>query len=195
MHEPHPVRLLVEDDYGRNRLTVFLRLLLAIPHFIWLFLWTILIVITAIVNWVISLFTGRPPAGLHQLMCAYVRYQAHLSAYLSLCRESVPGLHRRGRRVSGRHHAARGAGGAGAVEDPDPDLSRDPCLLVSAALAGLTGGSAGAGGNGRKSRGQTAAAPCSSSARCSAGSPRSPRAGCRRACATRRRTRSATRRR
>ena len=91
MHE-HPVRLVVEDDYRRNRLTVFFRLLLAIPHYVWFFLWSILIFFTAIANWAISLFTGRPPAGLHRLMCGYVRYQAHLTAYLSLAANPYPGF-------------------------------------------------------------------------------------------------------
>jgi hypothetical protein len=90
--QPHPVHLVVEDDYMRNRWTVFFRLLLAIPHYIWFFLWTILIVITAVANWLISLFTGRPPGGLHRLMCSYVRYQAHLSAYLSLVANPYPGF-------------------------------------------------------------------------------------------------------
>ncbi len=91
MHE-HPVRLVVEDDYRRNRLTVFFRLLLAIPHYVWFFLWTILVFFTAIANWVISLFTGRPPRGLHRLTCSYVRYQAHLTAYLSLAGNPYPGF-------------------------------------------------------------------------------------------------------
>jgi hypothetical protein len=90
--QPHPVHLVVEDDYMRNRWTVFFRLLLAIPHYIWFFLWTILIVLTAVANWLISLFTGRPPGGLHRLMCSYVRYQAHLSAYLSLVANPYPGF-------------------------------------------------------------------------------------------------------
>jgi hypothetical protein len=42
VHQPHAVCLDVEDDYDRNRLTVFLRLLLAIPHLIWFLLWTVL---------------------------------------------------------------------------------------------------------------------------------------------------------
>ena len=84
MHEPHPVHLVVEDDYTRTRLTVFFRLILAIPHFIWFALWTLWIVITGFVNWLISIFTGRPPQWFHGLMCSYVRYQAHLSAYLAL---------------------------------------------------------------------------------------------------------------
>ena len=90
-HE-HPVRLTVEDDLRRSRLTVFLRLLLVIPHAIWFLLWTILIIVTAIANWVISLFTGRPPGGLHRLMCGYIRYQAHLTAYISLTANPYPGF-------------------------------------------------------------------------------------------------------
>jgi hypothetical protein len=39
--EPHPIRLIVTDDLRRSRLTVFFRLLLAIPHFVWLLLWGI----------------------------------------------------------------------------------------------------------------------------------------------------------
>ena len=37
----HPVQVVVEDDLQRSRLTVFFRLLLAIPHFIWFVLWSI----------------------------------------------------------------------------------------------------------------------------------------------------------
>jgi hypothetical protein len=92
MHEAHPVRLTVEDDYVRSRLTVFFRLLLAIPHIIWFFLWSVLIVFTAVINWVISIFTGVPPRGLHRLMCSYVRYQAHLGAYLTLVGNPYPGF-------------------------------------------------------------------------------------------------------
>ena len=92
MHDPHPVRLVVDDDYRRSRWTVFFRLILAIPHFVWFFLWTVLIVIVAIVNWLVSLFTGRPPRALHRLICSYIRYQAHLSAYLSLVGNPYPGF-------------------------------------------------------------------------------------------------------
>ena len=36
----HPVRIEVTDPLRRSRLTVFFRLLLAMPHFVWLTLWT-----------------------------------------------------------------------------------------------------------------------------------------------------------
>ena len=38
----HPVRLDLVDRVDRSRLTVFFRLLLAIPHLIWLMLWSVL---------------------------------------------------------------------------------------------------------------------------------------------------------
>jgi len=147
-HE-HPVRLTVEDDLRRSRLTVFLRLLLVIPHAIWFLLWTILIIVTAIANWVISLFTGRPPGGLHRLMCGYIRYQAHLTAYISLTANPYPGF-----------AGEEGEYPVDVALPAEPQKQRRwtilvrillaiPALLVSAALAGSTGGNFSSGKGGR----------------------------------------------
>ncbi|MEA2375006.1 MAG: hypothetical protein QOD53_1469, partial [Thermoleophilaceae bacterium] len=54
----HPVRITVADDLERSRLTVFFRLLLAIPHFVWILLWGGLASLVTIVNWFAVLFTG-----------------------------------------------------------------------------------------------------------------------------------------
>jgi hypothetical protein len=88
----HPVQLVVEDDLRRNRLTVFFRLILAIPHLIWLVLWSIAVFFAAIANWLATLVVGRPPAGLHRFLSAYVRYLAHLNAYLWLVANPYPGF-------------------------------------------------------------------------------------------------------
>jgi Domain of unknown function (DUF4389) len=90
-HE-HPVRLVVEDDLDRNRATVFFRLILAIPHYIWYFLWSIVAFLAAIANWFVTLFAGRPPGSLHRFLCAYIRYGAHLRAYLYLTANPYPGF-------------------------------------------------------------------------------------------------------
>lgn len=90
--DEHPVRLVVEDDLRRSRVTVFFRLILAIPHFIWAFLWTIAMVFGAIANWVATLALGRPPDGLHRFTCAYVRYLTHLGAYVWLVANPYPGF-------------------------------------------------------------------------------------------------------
>jgi hypothetical protein len=88
----HPVRLVVEDDYRRSRLTVFFRLLLAIPHFIWFFLWSILAILVAIINWFATLILGRPPMWIHGFLCAFIRYSVHLSAYLGMAANPYPGF-------------------------------------------------------------------------------------------------------
>jgi hypothetical protein len=86
----HPVRLLVTDDLRRSRLTVFFRLLLAIPHFVWLILWSFVMVFVAIAGWVVALVLGRLSHGLHGFVAAYVRYGTHLVAYLVLAASPYP---------------------------------------------------------------------------------------------------------
>ena len=87
-----PIRLLVYDDLRRSRLTVFFRLLLALPHIIVLALWSTLAYILAFINWFGLLFTGRPIRGLHKLQVHYLRYLTHVEAYLNLLADPFPGL-------------------------------------------------------------------------------------------------------
>jgi hypothetical protein len=88
----HPVRLIVEDDLRRSRLTVFFRLLLAIPHYVWFILWSIASFFVAIVNWFATLILGRSPRWAHGFLSAYVRYGTHLYAYLYLAANPYPGF-------------------------------------------------------------------------------------------------------
>ena len=88
----HPVQLAVTDDLERSRLTVFFRILLAIPHFIWLGLWSIGVFFVAIIAWFVALFTGRLPQGLHDFFGMYIRYATHLGAYLALAANPYPGF-------------------------------------------------------------------------------------------------------
>lgn len=87
-----PIRLESSDDLRRNRLTVFFRLLLVIPHLIWLVLWGIVAAFAAIGNWFATLFTGTSPAGLHGFLASYLRYQLHVGAYLYLVGNPFPGF-------------------------------------------------------------------------------------------------------
>ena len=94
----HPIVLHITDDLHRSRLTVFFRLILAIPHFIWVAIWTIGAAVVAIIAWLIALFTGRLPGSLHRFFLAYVNYVAHLTAYLALAANPYPPFDgRRGR--------------------------------------------------------------------------------------------------
>jgi hypothetical protein len=87
-----PIHLELADDLRRSRLTVFFRLLLALPHLIWLELWGILMIVCAIVNWFATLFAGRSPAWLHRFLSAYLRYANHVYAFLYLIGNPFPGF-------------------------------------------------------------------------------------------------------
>lgn len=88
----HPIRLQVTDDLKRSRLTVFFRLLLFIPHAIWLWLWSIAAQLAVLVAWFAALFTGRVPDGLHNFLAAYVRYMTQVTAYVTLLADPFPGF-------------------------------------------------------------------------------------------------------
>ncbi len=90
--EPHPVRLVVEDDLRRSRLTVFFRLLLSIPHFFWLGIWTWGVVFAVVAAWFAALVRGTVPGALHRFLAGYVRYATHVSAYLTLAANPFPGF-------------------------------------------------------------------------------------------------------
>ena len=90
MTSPHPVRLVVDDDLKRSRLTVFFRLLLAMPHYVWATFWTLLMIFVSVVNWLATLITGRSPDVLHNLTAAYVSYLTQLFAYLLLAANPYP---------------------------------------------------------------------------------------------------------
>jgi hypothetical protein len=86
----HPIGLIVTDDLKRSRLTVFFRLLLAIPHVIWLALWGIVAEIVVIVAWFVALFTGRVPDGIHDFLARFLRYSTRVTAYLFLLADPFP---------------------------------------------------------------------------------------------------------
>lgn len=86
----HPIGLIVTDDLQRNRLTVFFRLLLAIPHIIFVALWGIVAYLAVIVAWIIALFTARVPDGLHNFIAAFVRYSTEVTAYMFLLADPWP---------------------------------------------------------------------------------------------------------
>ncbi len=90
--DEHPVRIVVTDDLERPRLTVLFRLLLAIPHFVWLLLWSVATVFAVLAAWFAALATGRVPSGLHRFLAAYVRYLLHLLAFLHLVGRRFPGF-------------------------------------------------------------------------------------------------------
>jgi hypothetical protein len=90
--EPHPVRMRYDGDLPRQRLKVFFRLIITIPHLFWLAIWTIGAILLSIVNWVATLVRGQTPDGLHRFFCAYLNYSVHVYSFLYLAAERYPGF-------------------------------------------------------------------------------------------------------
>ncbi len=88
----HPIRLVVSDDLQRTRLTVFFRVILAIPLMLWAVLWAVVAVLAYIVNWFATLFMGQSPDGLHNFLATFLRYTTHARAYLLLVADPYPGF-------------------------------------------------------------------------------------------------------
>lgn len=87
-----PIDLEVGGDLRRSRLTVLFRLLLAIPHLIWLTLWGIVALGAAVLNWFATLIRGTSPKPLHRILERYLRYQTHVASYLYLIGNPFPGF-------------------------------------------------------------------------------------------------------
>ena len=151
--EARPIRLVVRDeDLGRSRLTVFFRLFLAIPHFIWLTLWGIAAFVVGFILWLAVLIEGRAPENLHDFVAGYVRYATHVAAYVLLAANPYPGF--------------RGAPGYSVDIEIDPPVRQGrwagffrlllalPALLLASALGGgFSSGSPGQSSSWRWSNG------------------------------------------
>jgi hypothetical protein len=66
--------------------------LLALPHLVWLALWTIAAILVTILNWFVTLFAGTPAAAFHRFLSRYVRYELHVYAFLYLAANPFPGF-------------------------------------------------------------------------------------------------------
>jgi Domain of unknown function (DUF4389) len=81
-----------EMDYveKRSRLTAFFRLILAIPHFIVLTLYSIAAGIVVIIAWFALLFSGRYPQGMYDFVAGFLRYSTHFYGYTFLATDVYP---------------------------------------------------------------------------------------------------------
>jgi Domain of unknown function (DUF4389) len=84
------VRLRVDDDLRRSRLTVLFRLLLVLPHLVWLYVWLWAFFAVLVFNWLATLFAGRSEDDVHSFLGRYVRYQTHVYAYVLLVANPWP---------------------------------------------------------------------------------------------------------
>lgn len=89
--DSYPVRLSgTPQESGRNRMTVFFRIFMIIPHVIILYFIQIAAQVVLLISWFAALFTGSVPPGLHTFMLGYLRWNTRLSAYYMLLTDEYP---------------------------------------------------------------------------------------------------------
>ncbi len=86
----YPVTFEVDYTERRNRLTTFFRLILAIPLFIWLYLYEIVALIAVVIAWFAIVITGRYPQGLYDFAAGFTRCLARVTAYVALLADPYP---------------------------------------------------------------------------------------------------------
>ena len=86
----HPISYDLEYAMERNRLTVFFRLLLAIPWLIFAYLYTIVAYVAVLIAWFAMLFTTRYPQSLYDFVAGFVRFSGRLAGFVSLAVDPLP---------------------------------------------------------------------------------------------------------
>ena len=88
---PYPASIEVADPVSpRDRVTVGLRILLAIPHIIVLFFVLLAWCFTTIAAWFIILFTGTYPQGLYEFGVGALRWRLRVESYMLLMVDEYP---------------------------------------------------------------------------------------------------------
>jgi hypothetical protein len=93
----HPVRLIVSGDLRRSRLTTLFRIVLAVPHLLWLTLWGFALVPFAAFQWLWAVCAAHVEPDAHAWLSRYVRYRAQVTAYVLLLAGLYPPFHGRAR--------------------------------------------------------------------------------------------------
>jgi len=85
-----PILLAFPQRVSQQRLTVLVRILLAIPHLIALWALGIVAEIVAVIGWFGALFTGRLPQFAEDYLSGYLHWHTRVSAYCMLLTEAYP---------------------------------------------------------------------------------------------------------
>jgi hypothetical protein len=88
------VRVVDTEPLLRRRLSVLFRAILAIPHWIVLVLWSLLLMPVLPLGWLALILRGRMPERLHRVLAGYLRYQGQFTAWFDLLSARSPGRRR-----------------------------------------------------------------------------------------------------
>jgi hypothetical protein len=84
------LRVRSEESLHRRRLAVLLRVLLVIPQYIVLTVWSVLATGAVVIAWLALLVEGRLPTFLHRFLGAFLRYQGHVVGWFDLLSARYP---------------------------------------------------------------------------------------------------------
>jgi hypothetical protein len=86
----YPVTLEVEYPERLSRGLIFVKWLLAFPHWLIVGIFGYLVELTTFISWFAILFTGRYPKALFDLAVMYFRWNTRMLAYVALLRDEYP---------------------------------------------------------------------------------------------------------
>lgn len=86
----YPAVLYCARAVERNRVTVFFRAIMVIPHYIVLGILGLAAFAVGVAAWFAVLITGRWPEGMRDFLIGYTRWQSRYSAYLFLVCDEYP---------------------------------------------------------------------------------------------------------
>ncbi len=86
----YPLRYGVEYPERLSRLLIFVKWLLAIPHFVALYLLSLLSGLLTFIAFFAILFTRRYPRGMFDIVVGVNRWNANVNAYVGLLRDEYP---------------------------------------------------------------------------------------------------------
>lgn len=78
------------DMDDRNRLTVFFRAVLVLPHLLMLAFLAIAVSFVVFIAWFVVLFTGKWPEGMRHFVLGYVRWNTRVMGYYYLLTDEWP---------------------------------------------------------------------------------------------------------
>ena len=87
---PYPTSIDIVEPAARDRVTVFFRLILALPHFIVLIFVLLAWCVTTVIAWFAILFTGTYPLGLYEFGVGSMRWLLRVEAYMLLLVDEYP---------------------------------------------------------------------------------------------------------
>ena len=88
----YPVDLVIAPAAPQARWKTLLRLILAIPAYVFAYVLSQVAQLVALIGWFAAVFTARMPRGLRDLIAYALRYQAQTNAYLYLLTSHYPSL-------------------------------------------------------------------------------------------------------